>query len=114
VLSGDVAADLIAPWRHPERLVVYARTGIDPTTVGLVPAAQEDSTLEFVVPEDPGVWPAPSTDPTRDGALLPLANPLQILWDVGRASGPDTDEAVARLWRELRVRSERGIEGKVA
>ncbi|MFC6015221.1 MarR family transcriptional regulator [Plantactinospora solaniradicis] len=114
VLSGDVAADLIAPWRNPERLVVYARAGVDLTAVGLVPAAAEDATLEFVVPEDPGVWPVLSADLTRDGVPLPLADPLQILWDVRRASGPDTDEAVARLEQELLRRSQRGHGGSAA
>jgi Crp-like helix-turn-helix domain len=100
VVSGDVAADLVAPWRRPQRATVYARRGADLTEVGLTPAADEDATLELTVPRDPGVWPVVAGQPgwTRHGHLdLPLADPLQILWDVQRAPGPDRDEAVERL-----------------
>ncbi|HEX5597270.1 MAG TPA: helix-turn-helix domain-containing protein [Micromonosporaceae bacterium] len=107
VLSGDVAADFIAPWRAPARAVVYARRGVDLTGVGLIPAGEEEATLELIVPRDPGVWP--TTLREADEVLPrdmspPLADPLQILWDVRRSPGADTDEAVAVLWQELRAR----------
>jgi hypothetical protein len=38
--------------------------------------------------------------PTRhDG--LPIADPLQVLWDVRRVPGPDSGEAGARLWQRI-------------
>ncbi|MFD0969800.1 helix-turn-helix domain-containing protein [Plantactinospora endophytica] len=114
VLSGDVAADFIAPWRAPNRAVVYARIGVDPAEAGFVPASEEDATLEFVVPRDPGVWPLGVPVTSQRDAPLPLADPLQIVWDVHRAPGADAEEAAVRLWRELRNRSRRGYGGGVA
>lgn len=118
VVSGDVAADFMAPWRTPTRAVVYARTGADLTGMGLTPAGEEEATLELVVPRDPGVWPlTPTAQSASDGsgqAGMPLADPLQILWDVRRSPGSDTEEAAARLWRVLRDRSRALGEGHAA
>jgi hypothetical protein len=103
VVSGDVAADMVAPWRTPARAVIYARAGADLAEVGMSPVASEGSTLELVVPQDPGVWPHASV--SMVGGSSPIADPLQILWDVQRSTGPDSAEAVARLWEVLRERS---------
>lgn len=103
-VSGDVAADFIAPWRSPTRAIVYASTGLDLTDAGLTPTGEDEATLEFVVPEDPGVWPAPERSEAA-GEALPLADPLQILWDLWRSPGPDTEEAVARFVRTLGSRT---------
>ncbi|WP_412819428.1 ArsR/SmtB family transcription factor [Micromonospora sp. MS34] len=111
-ISGDVAADLIAPWRNPHRAVVYAQTGVDPTAAGLTPAGEGDATVELIVPRDPGVWPGPTAE--KSPGSLPLADPLQILWDVARAPGPDSDEAVRHLRRVLRDRRQRSTGGQAA
>ena len=92
-VSGDVAADLIAPWRVPVRAVIYARTGADLAAAGLSTAGPEEATLELILPEDPGVWP----DVPVQRQDLPVADVLQVLWDVRRAQGPDSGEAVERL-----------------
>jgi len=117
VLSGDVAADFLAPWRTPLRAVVYARTGADLTEAGLTPAGEEEATLTLVVPRDPGVWGSPATTGVDTAnalvdAVPPLADPLQILWDLKRSPGTDADEAAARLWQELRDRSQARHEGR--
>ncbi|MEV0426489.1 hypothetical protein [Micromonospora sp. NPDC050495] len=105
-VSGDVAADIIAPWRAPARAMLYARTGVDLAGAGFVPAGEEEATLEFTVPKDPGLW-QPSVEEVTVG--LPLADPLQILWDVRRSPGPDSEEAAQRVWDALRRRHrERG------
>ena len=103
--SGDVAADLIAPRRSPRRAIIYAETGMDLTTAGLTPANEEEATLELIVPKDPGVWPAPAAEKTPGS--MPLADPLQTLWDVARAPGPDADEAAQHLRKVLRDRRQR-------
>jgi len=108
VVSGDVAADVLAPWRRPGRAVVYADPSGSPvhdelTAAGLTPSGAEEATLELIVPADPGVWPAPGT--TAADADLPLADPLQLLWDVTRAPGADVDQAVTALRRVLKVRA---------
>jgi hypothetical protein len=99
VLSGDVAADLVAPWRSPSRSVIYARGGADLSDAGLTPADAKDATLELIVPEDPGLWPASDGQPS-----IPIADMLQILWDVKRSPGPDSLEAFQRLWEVIRTR----------
>jgi hypothetical protein len=118
VVSGDVAADIVAPWRTPGHAVVYARRGADLTEAGLTPAGVQEATLELIVPQDPGVWPSPSpyvlggrtdsheSEPVVGGkSPMPIADPLQILWDVQRAPGSDSGEAAARLWQVLREHS---------
>jgi Crp-like helix-turn-helix domain len=119
VVSGDLAADLLAPWRTPARAVIYARVGADLTSAGLTPTGGEEATLELVLPQDPGIWPLKDSwwSPSRveagvrearqrDEAPLPIADPVQVLWDVRRAPGPDSDEAAGRLWQLLRERSQ--------
>lgn len=102
-VSGDVAADVIAPWRVPVRAVLYARTGVDLADAGFIPAGEDEATLEFTVPRDPGLWQS-SDSATPATSSLPLADPLQILWDVRRSPGPDSEEAVQRVWHVLRRR----------
>jgi hypothetical protein len=103
VVSGDVAADVIAPWRTPARAVVYTHAGANLSGAGLVQAAENDATLQLIVPQDPGVWP--SEFAVAQNRQLPLADPLQVLWDVQRSPGSDTDETVTRLSDVLRERS---------
>lgn len=112
-VSGDVAADVVAPWRSPRRAVVYAQSGVDLTAAGLTPADEDDATLELIVPKDPGVWPCLSVVEEQP-AIVSLADSLQILWDVSRAPGADKDEAVQRLQRALRDRRERVRRSRVA
>jgi hypothetical protein len=107
-VSGDVAADVLAPWRRPGRAIVYADPSGRPvhdelTAAGLTPSGAGEATLELIVPADPGVWPAPGT--TAAEADLPLADPLQLLWDVVRAPGADVDQAVAALRPVLKARA---------
>ncbi|MEW2381461.1 hypothetical protein AB0873_05120 [Micromonospora sp. NPDC047707] len=101
-VSGDVAADIIAPWRAPTRAILYASTGVNLADEGFIPAGAEEATLEFTVPRDPGLW-QPSGMAERfipDG--LPLADPIQILWDVRRSPGSDSEDAAQRVWDLLR------------
>ncbi|MFX0593392.1 helix-turn-helix domain-containing protein [Micromonosporaceae bacterium DT45] len=102
-VSGDVGADLLAPWRNPVRAVLYARRGIDLPDAGFVPTGEDEATLEFSVPKDPGLWPNPAA-PLTKRVGLPLADPLQILWDVQHSPGADSDDAAQHLWDELRRR----------
>lgn len=103
-ISGDVAADFIAPWRRPVRAVVYAERAIDLSREGWTPADATAATLELVNPKDPGVWP---DEPVAGGeayAAMPLADPLQVLWDVLNSRGSDAPEAAARLRTVVRQR----------
>lgn len=99
-VSGDVAADVLAPWRRPGRAVLYADVlggsrGLDLALADLTPAGADEATLELIVPEDRSVW-------GRATAGFILADGMQVLWDVARAPGSDTDQAVSALRRVLR------------
>jgi hypothetical protein len=54
--GGEVAADVLQPWRVPTRGLVYAEELVDLSEFGLVEATAEESTLTVRVPADPTVW----------------------------------------------------------
>lgn len=98
VVSGDVGADLIAPWRQPALAIVYAHRGVDlAASLAPLPSA-EGATLALVVPEDRSLWPPQPITRTSDGTQLAVADGLQILYDLHRSPGTDAPEAAAR-WR---------------
>jgi hypothetical protein len=93
-VSGDPAADRLAPWRIPTFAVVYAERGVPLDNCGFVlVASREEATLALCAPADPGLW-LPS-DWTVNG--IPLADPLQIVYDVANGPEPDRAEAATRL-----------------
>ncbi|MDP9239801.1 MAG: MarR family transcriptional regulator [Actinomycetota bacterium] len=102
VLSGEVAADLIAPWRRPVQAVIYAHRLTDLTGLGFVPTTgPADATLVLHAPKDPGVWPAHPWTRDVDGHPVALADPMQILFDLAGSlwqdEGPDDKEAITRF-----------------
>ena len=113
VVSGDAAADQMSPWRRPQRAVIYSEVGADLAHAGLTPSGPEEATLALVVPEDPSVWPADSEWLNRfaPGAPFPLADPVQVIWDLTRATGADRDQAADALRGALRahVAAERSL-----
>lgn len=101
IVSGDVAADLVAPWRAPQRATLYAQRGIDFSAVGLTPSDASVSTLTFILPDDPGVWPmskAPVLVEMRGHGDVARANAFQVLYDLSRSPGADAGEAL-EAWR---------------
>lgn len=56
LVSGDPAADTIAPWRVGSRAVVYARTGLDLARFGFSGTTRVNATLDYVVPADRTIW----------------------------------------------------------
>lgn len=107
VVSGDVAADLVAPWRSPRRAILYAQRGADLAAIGLTPSDSSTSTLTLVLPDDPGVWPIskrPVLIEMRGHGDVARANAFQVLYDLSRGLGPDAGEAV-EAWRTWMVES---------
>ena len=95
LLSGDPAADLIAPWRMGRRAVLYAQTGLDLAQFGFSETTRENATLECVVPADPTIWStARAWASTASGWT---ADPLLVAWDVQRTEGPDAADAVEKI-----------------
>lgn len=104
VVSGDVAADLISPWRTPRHALLYATRGADLTRIGLTPSRPADATLTVVLPDDPAVrplGPARLVELPGMGAIA-RANSLQVLWDLKQGNGPDVEEAASAWLRWIR------------
>lgn len=107
VVSGDVAADLVAPWRTPRRATLYAQRGTDFSAIGLTPSDASASTLTLVLADDPGVWPiskAPVLIEMRGHGDVARANAFQVLYDLSRTPGPDAGEA-QEAWHTWMVQS---------
>jgi hypothetical protein len=95
-VSGDVAADLVAPWRTPRHALLYAERGADLSAAGLTPAGPAEATLTLILPADRAVWPvgrAPWTVGLTGYGNVARAGALQVLYDLTRAGGPDAGEA---------------------
>jgi hypothetical protein len=100
VVSGDPAADALAPWRRPSTCALYVHVGASLASAGFVPVTSAaESTLTVCAPKDPGLW----LPTTWIAAGLPLADPLQIIYDVVNGTGTDRVEAATHLREALRT-----------
>lgn len=110
VVSGDPAADALAPWPRPSTCTVYTRTGASLAPAGFVPVASEtEATLILCAPRDPGVW----LPRTWVAAGLPMADPVQVVHDVLTGSGTDRQEAADHLREALRTTINAGWQAAV-
>jgi hypothetical protein len=108
LMSADVAADIVAPWRTPRRATLYAKHGADLNEAGLTPSDAAAATLTLVLPQDAGVWPvseAPVLIEMRAHGDVARANAFQVLYDLSRSPGPDVDEAL-EAWRTWMISSD--------
>ena len=98
LVSGDVAADSLAPWKRPARGRLYLDGPVDLEQDGFVPAPLDEATLVTCIPVDPSLWrlinlrPAASTT-----GSLPLADPAIVYWDLKTSGEVDSDEAAEHL-----------------
>lgn len=92
--SGDIAADVYAPWRRPTRALGYVGAMPDLESHGFAQVRAADATLELRIPEDPTILPM-SRAVSPSGGLL--ADPLITAWDLSRTRGGDVPDAVAHL-----------------
>lgn len=115
-LCGDWAADLLAPWRQPGRIVVHADTTVDLDAVAFVMSPPETATLELrVMPIRAGWQPSPEvvaalTDQALDWPVAPVT---EIAREIAAAGGSDADQAVGELkhaWLHARTAVARGGE----
>lgn len=107
VVSGDVAADLLSPWRGPTTPVIYIERGLTADQLGVTPATGPgDGDLFVCVPEDDSVFSSTTTRIVESELLenegigpipVPVAGVEQVLWDLDRLGGDDRAEAAARL-----------------
>lgn len=96
-VSGDVAADLLAPHKSPERLLVYQMAPWKALPKGWVEAAgPEDSNITVANPRDDSVATV-VLEREFKGQTIKLADPTQVLWDLQQAGGDDRLDAAEKL-----------------
>jgi hypothetical protein len=94
IASGDVAADLVRPWRVPTVAIIYGRLGDDAMDgLGFVPAdtAATASVLIRPIPDDR------FTVDSEDLGKLRVAARVHLIADVIGLGGDDRSEAAGRL-----------------
>jgi DNA-binding transcriptional ArsR family regulator len=96
--SADVGPDLIVPWRRPSLVILYAKHAIDPSDLKLTEASgRHDANVIMRTPHDRSVFTAHALVPQVKGNDVPLADPLQQIWDLQDLGGADRIEAAGRL-----------------
>jgi hypothetical protein len=104
-VSADVGPDLIAPWRRPSVVILYASRPLDPASFGLVEAqGRHDANVIVRVPEDTSVFTGPVLTAETGGREVVLADPTQQVWDLRELGGADRMEASERLREWLLAR----------
>jgi hypothetical protein len=98
VVSADVGADLLVPWRRPTQLVVYTEAALTLETALAVTIAhgQGDANIIHRVPADRSMFVLGRGVDVR-GVSVPVADPVQILWELEALGGDDRLEAAERL-----------------
>ncbi|MGW4846566.1 hypothetical protein [Nocardia brasiliensis] len=102
-VCGDWAADLVAPWRIPDTVLIHADTRIDLESAGFVPVetGPADATLVVSVGAIAPGWHLDSRLAAAMGGPPDLAWPLAPVIEVARhiltTGGPDAADAVAEL-----------------
>jgi hypothetical protein len=98
VVSADVGPDLIVHWRRPSLVILYTKHAIDPADLELVSAqGPQDANVIIRMPGDRSVFPAGSLTAQLQDNDVPLADPLQQIWDLHDLGGTDRLEAAGRL-----------------
>jgi hypothetical protein len=102
-ISGDVAADLFVPWRSPTILVIYTEAPISlELTQGVVKAhSRGDANILHRVPDDYSVFLSERRQHEMPDLKVPIADPVQVLWDLEDLGGDDRLEAAEKLRRWL-------------
>lgn len=110
LISGDVGADFLQPWRRPRETVLYAN-GSPPrayafASKGLAEAEPREANVKLIVPADQTIWTTARHWPSLESETNPgkspevgkeLTDPLIIAWDVLRAAGPDAPDALEEI-----------------
>jgi hypothetical protein len=97
-VSADVGPDLLASWRRPSTVILYANHDVDIGDLGLVDAqGPHDANVILRAPADQSVF--------RDRVLLArvgavditIADETQLIWDLEDLGGADRLEAAGRM-----------------
>lgn len=98
LVSGDIAADRLVPWKLPSRGRVYVTGPVDLGGDGFVAVPVEEASLVTCVPRDPSLWRlAPPTEAMAGSDSLPIADAAIVYWDLLMSTDPDSDEAADQV-----------------
>ena len=99
VISGDVTADRLVPWRVPTHTTVYTNDHRLATHLELTPAqGPDDANVELIVPADQSILRI------RHEEDAALAHPTQVILDLQRLGGADRQEAAEKVREWLLTR----------
>jgi hypothetical protein len=102
LVSGDVGADLITPWRVPTHLIVYLNREVRPKTLDLVEAEERsDANVVLYYPRDESIFRVPAIPAELVDSSMQIVHPTQLLWDLEQLGGEDRLEGRDRLRRWL-------------
>lgn len=98
VISGDVGADLLVPWRRPDHLVAYSGPGafLDKGLDATPAHGRHDANITWRVPEDTSIFYL-AAPVTINGADVTVADPVHLIWELGALGGDDRLEAAEKL-----------------
>jgi hypothetical protein len=97
-VSADVGPDLIRPWRRPSVLILYTDAVFDAADLkGIDAVGMNDANVIVRMPADQSVFPAAEIAGEFRGARIPLADPVQMIWDLNELGGADRAEAAGKL-----------------
>ncbi|WP_285462461.1 hypothetical protein [Agromyces sp. NBRC 114283] len=99
LVSGDVGADELAPWRVVRRAAVYATRGLPLSELDFAEADEREATLTLTVAKDPTIW-ATAAAWGQFSSAIATVDPILVAYDVSKIGGPDTGEAVQKV-REM-------------
>lgn len=98
LVSGDIAADRLAPWKLPSRGRVYVTGPVDLGGDGFVAVPVEEASLITCVPRDPSLWQlAPTLEAAAGSNDHPIADAAIVYWDLLMSTDPDSGEAADQL-----------------
>ncbi|MDN5896628.1 MAG: type IV toxin-antitoxin system AbiEi family antitoxin [Nocardioides sp.] len=98
LVSGDVAADQIAPWKLPARGRIYISGPVDLADDGFVPAPLEEANLVTCIPRDPTLWRLSHSVSTTAGTTdLAVADAAIVYWDLLMSGDQDSEEAALQI-----------------
>lgn len=98
VVSADVGADIVAPWRRPEVLILYTGRDLRASDLQAVEASgRHDANVIVRAPEDRSVFRDNSLSTSDFGPEIRIADEAQLIWDLQDLGGADRLEQAGEV-----------------